>query len=296
LGLKILVGVDSAGQGGGLVLFWHESLEVDLLGLSPRFIDVKVKDVNLNSWYRITFVYGEPQVESRHLMWETLHHLRSVSPLPWMVLGDFNEAMWDFEHFSAHPRPGWQMEVFRDSLSSCDLHDLGFYGLPFTWDNGRVVGANVRVRLDRAVADSAWRDMFTDVKVHHLVSSRSDHCPLLVEARQVVWERRDQRIFRYEIMWERVDSLAIEIRKLWCSIANRGNLNSIMHTLLNMKGALRQWSKCEFGAVTEEINKLRKELEHARARTPANRMEIGCIADQMDEVLYREEMMWLQRS
>jgi hypothetical protein len=64
LGLKILVGVDSAGQGGGLVLFWHESLEVDLLGSSPRFIDVKVKDVNLNSWYRITFVYGEPQVES----------------------------------------------------------------------------------------------------------------------------------------------------------------------------------------------------------------------------------------
>jgi hypothetical protein len=146
------------------------------------------------------------------------------------------------------------------------------------------------------VVDSAWRDMFTDVKVHHLVSSRSDHCPLLVEARQVVWERRDQRIFRYEIMWERVDSLAIEIRKLWCSIANRGNLNSIMHTLLNMKGALRQWSKCEFGAVTEEINKLRKELEHARARTPANRMEIGCIADRMDEVLYREEMMWLQCS
>jgi hypothetical protein len=136
LGLKILVGVDSAGQGGGLVLFWHESLEVDLLVLSPRLIDVKVKDVNLNSWYRITFVYGEPQVESRHLMWETLHHLRLVSPLPWMVLGDFNKAMWGFEHFSAHPRLGWQMEVFRDSLSSYDLHDLGFYGFPFMWDNG----------------------------------------------------------------------------------------------------------------------------------------------------------------
>jgi hypothetical protein len=69
-----------------------------------------------------------------------------------------------------------------------------------------------------------------------------------------------------------------------------------MYTLLNMKGALRQWSKCEFGTVTEEINKLRKELEHTRARTPANRMEIGCIADRMDEVLYQEEMMWLQCS
>jgi hypothetical protein len=38
LGLKHSVGVDSAGQGGGIVLFWHESLEVDMLGMCPRFI------------------------------------------------------------------------------------------------------------------------------------------------------------------------------------------------------------------------------------------------------------------
>jgi hypothetical protein len=156
LGLKNSVGMDSAGQGGGIVLFWHESVEVVLLGLSPCFIDVKVKDVNLNSWYRITFVYGEPCVESCHLMWETLHRLQSISNLAWMVIGDFNEAIWSFEHFSAHERPGWQMEVFKDTLSFCDLHDLGFCGLPFTWDNGRVGGANVRVRMDRVVANQAW--------------------------------------------------------------------------------------------------------------------------------------------
>jgi hypothetical protein len=84
-------------------------------------------------------------VESHHLMWETLHHLRSVSALSWMVVGDFNEAMWGFEHFSARQRPGRQMEVFRDTLSFCDLHDLSFCGLPFTWDNGRAGGANEKV-------------------------------------------------------------------------------------------------------------------------------------------------------
>jgi hypothetical protein len=38
LGLKNSVGVDSAGQGGGIVPFWHDSTV--LLGLSPRFIDI----------------------------------------------------------------------------------------------------------------------------------------------------------------------------------------------------------------------------------------------------------------
>jgi hypothetical protein len=48
LGLKNYVGVDSNGQGGGIVLFWHESIEVVLLGMSARFIDILVKDVDTN--------------------------------------------------------------------------------------------------------------------------------------------------------------------------------------------------------------------------------------------------------
>jgi hypothetical protein len=90
--------------------------------------------------------------------------------------------------------------------------------------------------------------------------------------------------------------LATEIRKLFCSTTDRGNLDNIVHMLSKMKGALRQWSKREFGAITEEVNKLRKELELVKARAPANRTDIQNIADRLDEVLYHEEMMWLERS
>jgi hypothetical protein len=87
------------------------------------------------------------------------------------------------------------MEEFRDTLSSCDLYDIGFHGLPFTWDNGRSGNANVRVRLDRAVADLLGRDDFDDAQVSHLVSSRSDHCPILVELKRDVWEHQRTRTF-----------------------------------------------------------------------------------------------------
>jgi hypothetical protein len=97
-------------------------------------------------------------------------------------------------------------------------------------------------------------------------------------------------------MWERVDTLSAEIRKLRCFTADRGNLGSIVHTLSSMKGALHWWSKLHFGAVTEELNKLCRELELAKARNPASRTEIWNIADCMDELLYHEELMWLQCS
>jgi hypothetical protein len=119
------------------LFFSVTSLDVVLLDMNPHFIDVQVKDVSLNFCYRVAFVYGEPRVESRHLMWETLRRLRVASNLSWMMVGDFNETMWDFEHFSANQRPAQQIEEFMDALAFCGLHDLGCCGLPYTWDNGR---------------------------------------------------------------------------------------------------------------------------------------------------------------
>ncbi|CAN6223792.1 unnamed protein product [Urochloa humidicola] len=188
------------------------------------------------------------------------------------------------------------MAIFRDCLGDCDLMDLGFVGLPFTSDNGRSGEANVKVRLDRAVADTGWRDMFPEATLHHLVSSRSDHCPLFLEIRKESWERHKPRIFRYEIMWERLESLAIEVKEAWCSAPNREGLGGIAAALRQVQGALQSWSKKNFGAVTEELERLRGQLEVLKGDPAAEIREIRCITDKMDELLYREEMMWFQRS
>jgi hypothetical protein len=43
------------------------------------------------------------------------------------------------------------MMAFRDTLQVCGLVDLGFTGVPFTYDNKRQGNKNVKVRLDRAI-------------------------------------------------------------------------------------------------------------------------------------------------
>ncbi|CAN6346612.1 unnamed protein product [Urochloa humidicola] len=265
LGLKNCISVDSDGRSGGLALFWHESVEVNLIEKNLRYIDVSTRVSASDPWFRITFVYGVPQTNNRHHMWEALRRLRASSPLPWMVIGDFNEAMWGFEHFSACDRPERQMALFRDVLSDCDLTDLGFVGLPYTYDNGREGVANVKVRLDRAVADTEWRDLFPDAILHHLVSSRSDHCPLFLEIRKESWERHKMRIFWYEIMWERLESLAHEIKEAWCTAPSREGLGGVAAALSRVQSALRSWSKEKFGSVTAELEVLRVNLEELKA-------------------------------
>jgi endonuclease/exonuclease/phosphatase family metal-dependent hydrolase len=145
LGLKGFVGVSSNGQSGGLALFWHDQIMVEVKDLNERYIDVYVRDSPSAPQWHLTCVYGEPRVEDRHRMWDMIRNIRASSSLPWLVMGDFNEALWQEEHMSCTPRPVNQMDAFREVLYDCDLTDLGFAGVPYTYDNKRAGRANMRV-------------------------------------------------------------------------------------------------------------------------------------------------------
>jgi hypothetical protein len=123
------------------------------------------------------------------------------------VIEDFNEALWQHEHLSIFPRQENQMAAFRDALMIYGLKDLGFTELTFTFDNQKSGGNNVQVRLDRAVADDRWRNIFTDASVVHLVSPCSDHAPILVQLNQKTRMPQGRRCLRYEILWERDHAL-----------------------------------------------------------------------------------------
>jgi hypothetical protein len=55
-----------------------------------------------------------------------MRELKTLSTLPWMVVGDFNECLWQEEHISWTPRSVNQMDDFREALFDCNLSDLGF--------------------------------------------------------------------------------------------------------------------------------------------------------------------------
>jgi hypothetical protein len=69
-----------------------------------------------------------------------------------------------------------------------------------------------------------------------------------------------------------------------------------MNAINCVQKALRSWSKEHFGQVTNELESLRQQLEEIKGRPDATRVEVRAITDRMDELLYREEMIWLQRS
>ena len=98
-------------------------------------------------------------------------------------------------------RPEAQMAAFRDGLMACELVDLGFSGIPYTYDNMQSCSTNVRVPLDHAVATNDWRNMYAYSFVQHLASPCSDHIPLLLRF-MAEQEKLRTKVRRYEIFWE----------------------------------------------------------------------------------------------
>jgi hypothetical protein len=59
--------------------------------------------------------------------------------------------------------------------------------------------------------------------------------------------------------------------------------------------SLKDWSKRKFGNILNELNKSRKRLELLQLND-ASQKDIRQAMDHMNELLYKEEMLWLQRS
>jgi hypothetical protein len=94
-----------------------------------------------------------------------------------------------------------------------------------------------------------------------LISSRSDHVPILLELCRDESERLTKRIARYEIMWEREQYLPEEVRLVWTAWVQVHDLGDVAGNLKKVMSCLLRWSKEKFGAVSQELEKLRKRLE-----------------------------------
>jgi hypothetical protein len=93
--------------------------------------------------------------------------LQSACPndLTWEVLSVFNEILFDSEKEGGLARAHGCMDMFRRTLESFQLEDLGYVGDPFTWRyNWHIASGYIMERLDRVVDNAEWRCMFRCIK------------------------------------------------------------------------------------------------------------------------------------
>ncbi|GKV40722.1 hypothetical protein SLEP1_g48331 [Rubroshorea leprosula] len=92
LGLAHYSESDCAERGGGLTLLWNDAFNLQVSFFSPYHIDVEIVDPGGCQW-QLTRFLGQPETACREESWTILKSPKTISPLPWMRLGDITDIL-----------------------------------------------------------------------------------------------------------------------------------------------------------------------------------------------------------
>ena len=176
--------------------------------------------------------------------------------LPWLAIGDFNELTSLSKKEGGGGRPRQQMDNFIEAINFCDLRDIGFVGLKFTWIYQRANGTQIRERLDRALATSEWLDLFPAAKLYHLYTLASDHSMLHLHLVAGSKRKKVKRCFKFESMWLKESSCEEVVRSAWEEGLVTSSGWALNCCLKNCHDRLEAWNKSVFSHVGRNVSDL----------------------------------------
>lgn len=145
------------------------------------------------------------------------------------------------------------MHEFNEAIRECDLFDLGWKRLPFTWSNMRYGPDLIEEHLDRFLCSKSWGSVFYKTAAKTLVTWTSDHKPVLMDIEENgkarSYERRSTRCFHYEDSWSYYNQCKQIVKHECLEFRGWGGEDAIETFRKAAKDSmahLKYWSKGEF--------------------------------------------------
>ncbi|XP_058726268.1 uncharacterized protein LOC131597596 [Vicia villosa] len=215
-----------------------------------------------------------------------------MSSLPWCTIGDFNDMLSQQDKHGIHPHPNWLCNGFRDTISDCNLVDIPLEGHQYTWVKSRGTDRMVEERLDRALANTSWLEMFPAAKLANLIASHSDHSPILLSCDPALQHRR-HHAFRFENYWLEEDDIEDVVRQGW----QQERSCDVTKQIANYAKDLEKWNNRNRRRKKEEIDRHKSIMESYRNShdSEANFRFLEAQRE-YDKALIKEDLYWRQRA
>ncbi|KAI3909555.1 hypothetical protein MKW98_013972, partial [Papaver atlanticum] len=124
-----------------------------------------------NMQWLLTCLYGSPRYKEKKELWESLTLRSQNMQVPWMIIGNLNITINTQENISnAASSQSSINKHIKEWLLQTDLVDVKFSGYPYTWNNHRQSNHLVEEKLDRALANTKWHDIFQSTTTYSLTA------------------------------------------------------------------------------------------------------------------------------
>lgn len=222
-------------------------------------------------------------------MWNQIIELSKFREAPWFLSGDFNDIINNEEKKGGPQRAEGSFTDFRSFLSEGDLYDLRHSGDYLSWRGVRNSHV-VRCRLDRALANNTWAELFPTGRCEYMRYEGSDHKPILTYLEPE--RRKSKGIFRFDRRLRDNPEVKNLIEQEW----KKDYEQTIDNRLNRVRWAIIQWNKEQNRNSRTQIEKLKRALEEAMVSPQNKEQLISSINKELQKAYRAEEEFWRQRS
>ncbi|KAH7853634.1 hypothetical protein Vadar_004941 [Vaccinium darrowii] len=269
-----------------IVVAWDSQVSVvNVLFSSDQMVMLAV-EMDLKKFV-VSVIYGHNQASARQQLWDDIKAVSSlVGTSPWILLGDFNAIRWHHEksdctHFDVNAA-----NDFNRCLDAIGMEELNSSGLLYTWSNKRVGVDHCSSRLDRALVNTQWLNMFTESAAVVLVLGISDHSPIVVS---ILPYKGGKKPFKFFNFWLKHDKFQSILSQSW-SLPVDGVVSpwSILYAKLRrLKPCLRGFNKQFYSDIQNKVVDVKKEL---------SAIQTLCANKTSDPILIGYAKLWHFRS
>lgn len=122
-----------------------------------------------------------------------------MSSIPWCIISDFNNSLFDEDKYGRVEHPSWLINGFRETVFACNIYNIQLEGYPFTWWRSKGSVSAVEERLDRAMTSPHWFSWFLNARLRNLSASIFDHLPILLSLADQSFRSRTWK-FKFETL------------------------------------------------------------------------------------------------
>ncbi|KAL9683803.1 hypothetical protein QQ045_021229 [Rhodiola kirilowii] len=153
----------------------------------------------------------------------------------------------------------------KEFVQNIKLVDMDSSGCFYTWNNNK---ANPRERiwskLDRAMCNLAWFDVFRNCLVVFQPPGFSDHSPVVVSCG---FKPRIRRSFKYNNFWELMDDYKEKVGSFWRSSPESHTLSNFQAKVREMKNMMKQCFVSHSVGTKPRVNAARDSLLEENIKT-----------------------------
>lgn len=186
------------------------------------------------------------------------------------------------------------MQAFRQVLHDCYLVNIISKGCAYTWMNHREGEELIKEKLDRALCNLEWQEIYPNTEVLALPALGSDHSPLVLSTDGPSKHRH--RSFYFEAFWLQESECREVISKAWTS--THLPRHQLPQRLFKVSAALSRWSKSHFSVPRQQICYLQQQLQSLTNKPNCSNamQQIQHLKTEIHKLWEQEERFWAMRS